>query len=64
MSEKNSDPTFQAHVVAASVGPDKKSAITQPLNLSGSGALNAAECNIIQRTQIALMQIPLHPGAQ
>ena len=63
MTEKNSDPTAQGHPVAASIGLHKKSAITKPLSVNGSGVVNPAECEMTQNPQIAPVQITLYPRA-
>jgi hypothetical protein len=63
IAEKNSQPTFQGHPAAMGSlgGFHQKSAFTQPFNLIETGSSNPAECNIVQNSQIAHVQIPLEP---
>jgi len=62
-SEKDSNPTVQGDPGASSLGLRQKSALTQPINYGGRGTAIPEECEIPQKTQIAPLQIPLHPGA-
>jgi hypothetical protein len=65
MSEKDSDPTLQGHPAAKPTGGlHQKSALAQPFNRTEMGADSPAECDITQNSQIAHVQIPLHPGAR
>jgi len=64
MSEKDSDPTIQGYPPAPSRGLRQKSAFAQPINYSGRGTVIPEECKITQNSQIAHVQIPLHPGAR
>jgi hypothetical protein len=62
VADKDGDPTFQAHPTAEAIGgPHQKSALTQPVNRIGRGAGSPAECNIAQNSQIAHVEITLHP---
>jgi hypothetical protein len=62
-SEKDSDPTLQGHPRAPSLGLCQKSAFAQPINYRGRGTAIPEECEILQKTQIAPLQIALHPRA-
>jgi hypothetical protein len=63
ISEKDSDPTRQGHTARPPGGLHQKSTLAQPHSLIKRGAGNPAECDIAQTSQIALAQIPLHPGS-
>jgi hypothetical protein len=58
-----SDPTLQGHSGGPSRGLRQKSAFARPVNCNGRRAAIPEECEIFQETQIARLQIPLHPGA-
>ena len=59
-SEKNSDPTLQSHPTEGPVaGLHEKSSFVQPFDWIGRGS--AAECDVTQNSQIAPLQITLHP---
>ena len=64
ISETDSDPTLQGHPAAGPPGgPHQKSALAQPLNRTEREADSRAECDITQNSQIAHVEITLHPGA-
>jgi len=62
LSEKDSGPTLQGHAGAPSFGRRQKSALAQAIDYKGRWAI-VPECKITQNSQIAHMQITLHPGA-
>jgi hypothetical protein len=65
VSEKSSDPTLQGHPTAAPIGGlHQKSAFAQPFNRTGMGARSPAECDITQNSQIAHVEITLHPATR
>jgi len=63
MSEKDSDPTLKGHARTPSGGFREKSAFAQPITYCGRGTAIPEECKINQKSQVAPLQIPLHPGA-
>jgi hypothetical protein len=60
VSAKDSEPTLQGHPGTPSAGR-QKSAFTQPVNYNGRRAVIPEECKITQKSQIALVEIMLHP---
>jgi hypothetical protein len=64
VSEKDSDPTLQRHSGAMAGGPCQKSAFVKPINYKGRRPSIPEECEIPQKTEIAPLQIALHPGTR
>jgi hypothetical protein len=62
-SAKHSNPTLQGDPGMPSPGPREKSAFAQPINYNGRRAFIPEECKTTQNSQIAPMEITLHPGA-
>jgi len=60
-SQKDGDPALQGHPPAPSLGLRQKSAFAQPINYSGRRAAIPEECEIPQKSQVAPLQITLHP---
>jgi hypothetical protein len=63
MSAKDSDPTLRSHPRTPSLGLRQKSAFAQPIKYNGRRAAIPEERKIIQSSQIAQVQIALHPRA-
>jgi hypothetical protein len=59
--KKDSDPTLRGHPRAPSPGLREKSAFPQPINYNGRRVAISEESKITQDSQIAPLQIALHP---
>jgi len=63
VSAKDSNPTLRGHSRAPSPGLRQKSAFAQAVNYNGRRVAILEKCKISQKTQIAPLQIALHPRA-
>jgi hypothetical protein len=61
-SAEHSNPTFHGHPGAPALGLRQKPAFAQPINYNGRRVAISEECKTAQSSQIANVQIALHPG--
>jgi hypothetical protein len=61
ISEKDGNPTLQRHPDAPTVSLRQKSTFAQPINHCRRRKAIPEQCEISQTTQIAPLQIALHP---